>query len=358
MRAIVFADSHIGEYLEGHIDPQTGLNTRLMDTLDVWTWIHRLAHEKKTDLVIFAGDRFRLKRPPAWVRDLADERLIPFERDNIPLFLLLGNHDMYDKAGRWNSYGGVKTWGTSGKMLVFDQPSGTDFGGVHFQFLPFGYDAKLSFTKMDKNSPNVLVFHDSVIGCSKYQNILSREGIIQEDIDRPEFALCLGGHVHLKQELNFKNTTALHIGSPLERIEDGDQGRKGALIVDFNGSDIEMEFVESPLPRIVRATHDWSGDIEAALAIPNIEYNIVQLVVTYVSSIPNGLRRELMKKIIERGAAAADVRMQSEFKLIGGEEVNIKPMPLREEAVEWVRQTTKDENLAALAAKVIQRSGK
>ena len=358
MRVIVFSDCHIGEYSEGHVDPRTGLNTRLMDTLDVWTWIYRLAHEKKADLVIFAGDRFRLKRPPAWVRDLADERLIPFERDNISLFLLLGNHDMYDKAGRWNSYGGVKTWGKGGKIWVFDQPGGMEFGGIHFYFLPYGYDAKMSIPKLCENSSNVLIFHDDVIGCSKYQSIIAKEGIVQEGIDRSDFMLCLGGHVHLRQELSFKNTTALHIGSPLERIEDGEQGEKGALIVDFNGSDIEMEFVGSPLPRIVRTTHDWSGDIEAALAIPNIEYNIVQLVVTYVSSIPNGLRRELMKKLLERGAAAVDVRVQSEFKFVGGEEVNIKPMPLREEAVEWVRQMTKDDGLASLTAKVIQRSGK
>src|SRR5437773_4629176 len=99
MRLVVFSDGHIGEYGEGRIDPSTGLNTRLLDTLGVWDWVREQAKYEKADLVIFGGDRFKPHKPPTWMRDLADVRLNRFNLDNINIACLLGNHDNYDKGG-------------------------------------------------------------------------------------------------------------------------------------------------------------------------------------------------------------------------------------------------------------------
>lgn len=364
MRFVTFSDGHVGEYIEGYPDPITGLNTRLLDTLNVWTWVHQLAVERKADGVIFAGDRFKPKRPPSWMRDLADERLVPFIRDRIPVACLLGNHDMYDKAGRWNSYGGVNVWATKSQkdpVWVFDKPGVLDFCGVCLYFLPYGSSEKdIDFSDLNPDGTNICVFHDNVRGVSNYNGVTAQDGYTQASLDRSEFMLVLGGHVHLHQDLKFKNTTGLHIGSPLERVEDGDQGAKGALVIDVNGSDIEIEFVESPLPKIIRGTHSWTGDFDSVLAaIPNPQGNLVQMVVTHTTSVPPNTRRELVKRFREIGARAADVRLQAEFVLEGGDDIGQVPegMPLHEEAVEYVRRTTKDESLAAMTAEVIQRAG-
>lgn len=363
MKVLVFSDGHIGEYLEGYPDPTTGLNTRLLDTLNVWTWVYQLALDRKVDLVIFGGDRFRPKRPPSWMRDLADERLVPFQRDRIPLALLLGNHDMYDKGGRWNSYGGVKVWTTRQEqdpLWVFDKPGALDFCGTCFYFLPYGSTATdLVMTDLNPDGSNLLFFHDNIRGVSNYNGQIAQDGFAPADLDRSEFLLALGGHVHLRQDLNFQNTTGLHIGSPLERIEDGDQGAKGALILDINNGTVEIEFVESPLPKIIRASHSWTGDFDAAMAaMPNAPGNLVQLVVTHTTSVPPNTRRELVKRFRDIGARAVDVRLQAEFAMERKDVTHLiaEGLPLHDEAIEYVRHTTGDAALAELTAQVIRRT--
>lgn len=362
MRFVVFSDGHVGEYLEGYADPTTGLNTRLTDTLNVWTWVHDLAVERKADCVIFGGDRFKPKRPPAWMRDLADARLVPFRESGIPLAMLEGNHDQWDKARRWNTYGGITTWKQEKDALwVFDKPGALDFDGLCFYFLPYGASAAdIDSSDLNPDGTNVLIFHDDVAGLSNYGAFVSQCGHDRESIDREDFLVVMGGHVHLRQILPFQNTSALHIGSPLERIEDGDQGPKGALIVDIDGMDAQFEFVESPMPKIIRTSCAWNGDIDEVVSqVENPAGNIVQLVVSHVGQVPHGLRRELVKRLRDRGVGSADVRLQAEYALdLTGADVEIdaSSMSLDEECIAWAAKTTDDPKLVTYLEQVIKRT--
>lgn len=347
--------------MEGYSDPATGLNTRLQDTLNVWTWIYQLATDIKPDCVVFGGDRFKPKRPPAWMRDLADARLVPFRESEIPLALLEGNHDQWDKGRRWNTYGGITTWKHERDPIwVFDKPGALDFNGLCLYFLPYGSSEKdICFSDLNPDGTNVLVFHDDVAGLSNYGAFTSEVGHSRQGLDREEFMLVMGGHVHLRQELDFRNTTAFHIGSPLERIEDGDQGPKGAIIIDVDGTDVQMEFVESPMPKVVRTTFSWNGDVEECVAsVPNPQGNIVQLVVSHAGPVPHGLRREIIKRLREQGVGSADVKLQAEFVLdVKGENVKIdaSSMSLEEECVEWAKQTANDPKLVGYLEQVVKR---
>lgn len=264
MRLLVFSDGHIGEYPEGWIDPITGVNTRLSNTLDVWSWVLEEARERKVDAVVFGGDRFKPHRPPAWMRDYADERIADFRDSGIPLVLLKGNHDMLDKAGRWHSYGGVYAWRANVKIYVCDKPNILDFNGVNLYMLPFGH------TEVDygllPSGVNLLVFHDEVTSVSRYNGQVAKGGIPRNMIDREAWALVLGGHIHERQELPFKNTTAFHIGTPLERVEDLDKQSKGAILINVsNSGEIELEHLESPFPKVHRKCFSWSGSVDEIL---------------------------------------------------------------------------------------------
>lgn len=263
MRAIVFSDGHIGVYPEGYTDATTGLNTRLLDTLNVWDWVLETAQAKQADLVIFGGDRFKPHNPPAWMRDLADERMRRFAEAGMPLACLLGNHDQYDKSGRWTSYGGVRVF-MSSEVYLFTEPGTLDVTGARFHFLPYG--SKDQSLELSKTDPNIVIFHDDVKGVSQYGRMIAQNGLPQEVLDRPEYDLVLGGHVHLRQELPFHHVPAIHIGTPLERIEDGDQGEKGALLIETTSEGAQLEFIRSPFPRITRLDMLWSGEIEETLS--------------------------------------------------------------------------------------------
>lgn len=317
VRLIVFSDGHIGEYTEGSLDPKTGLNTRLLDTLNVWDWVRNLALSEKADLVVFGGDRFKPHNPPAWMRDLADERLNRFRVDGLRIACLLGNHDIYDKTGRWHSFNGVQVWNGfplresgGGNIGIFDKPGILDYNGIVFSFLPYGY--RELDRSLNPSDTNILFFHDSVIGLSRDGKYTANTGIVREAIDKEEFSLIMGGHIHLRQELAFQNAPALHIGTPLERIQDGDQGPKGAIILHVD-KEVTLEFRESPFPKVLHFAKHWNGDIDEILQLGSVEGNVVMLLVEHSGDAPNSIRRELEKRILASGAFSARVRLQAKI---------------------------------------------
>jgi DNA repair exonuclease SbcCD nuclease subunit len=311
VKVLFFSDGHIGEYPEGNVDPVTGLNTRLQDTLRVWDWAHKVALERGVDLVIFAGDRFRTNRPPTWMRDMADALLSQFARSGIQIACLLGNHDVYDKSARWNSWNGVQVWGDCSTIHVFDRPGKQlRMQEVTFHFLPYGFK-ELGYEI--EGRANVLVFHDDVRGVSSYGPVIAANGLDPAVVDRPGYLAVFGGHVHLRQELELQNTVGVHIGSPLERVQDGDQGPKGALLADIRDNDglVSLEFIESPLPKIVRQTLEWDSDVEVASGqVAQYIGNVVCLAVTHNGSATPRWRRQLEDLLRTRGAASAKVDLR------------------------------------------------
>jgi DNA repair exonuclease SbcCD nuclease subunit len=296
------------------------------------------------------------------MRDLADARLVPFRESRIPLALLEGNHDQWDKARRWNTYGGVNTWkATDDPIWVFDKPGALDLDGVCLYFLPYGaLGSDITFSDLNPDGTNILVAHDDVAGLSNYGAFISKVGLNRADIDREEFMLVMIGHVHLRQELNFKHTRAFHIGTPLQRVEDGEQGPKGALVIDIEGKNVSVEFVESPMPKIVRAHHEWVGDIEDCVSsVENVTGNIVILTITHSGTVPNGLRREVLKRFRALGVGSADVKLQAVFEhedAAGGDVEILGTLPLEEQCVDWARKTVQDDKLVGYLQQVIGRA--
>ena len=100
MRILHFADLHIGVENYGHIDPETGLSTRLLDFLQALDEVVEYALSQNIDLVLLAGDAYKSRDPnQTHQRELA-KRLATLSSAGIPIFLLLGNHDRPNAIGR------------------------------------------------------------------------------------------------------------------------------------------------------------------------------------------------------------------------------------------------------------------
>ena len=63
MKIIHFADLHLGVENYGHINPATGLSTRLLDFLAALDQVIDYALENKVDLVLFCGDAYKSREP-------------------------------------------------------------------------------------------------------------------------------------------------------------------------------------------------------------------------------------------------------------------------------------------------------
>jgi exonuclease SbcD len=88
------ADIHIGMENYGRVDPETGINARVMDFLRRLSDIGDYAIEQRVDVFVFAGDAYRTREPnPTHQREFA-RRIKRIADAGIPVILLVGNHDL------------------------------------------------------------------------------------------------------------------------------------------------------------------------------------------------------------------------------------------------------------------------
>ena len=100
MKIIHFADLHLGVENYGRINPQTGLSTRLEDFLRSFDELADYAIGQQVDLVLFCGDAYKTREPTQTQQREFARRINRIALAGIPVFLLTGNHDMPNAAGR------------------------------------------------------------------------------------------------------------------------------------------------------------------------------------------------------------------------------------------------------------------
>ena len=94
MRILHFSDVHIGVESYGRTDPATGLSTRLLDFLRSFDEVVDFAIEERVDLALFCGDAYKSRDPSQTHQREFARRIARLSFADIPVFLLLGNHDM------------------------------------------------------------------------------------------------------------------------------------------------------------------------------------------------------------------------------------------------------------------------
>jgi exonuclease SbcD len=94
MKLLHFADLHIGVETHGRPDPAGGLSTRLRDFLDVFDELVDTAVAERVDAVLFAGDAYKSRDPSQTHQREFARRIRRLADAGIPVFLLVGNHDV------------------------------------------------------------------------------------------------------------------------------------------------------------------------------------------------------------------------------------------------------------------------
>ena len=100
MKIIHFADLHLGVESYGRIDPASGLSTRLQDFLSALDQLVDYALENNVDLIIFCGDAYKSREPSQTQQREFAKRISRLSSGGVPIFLLVGNHDLPNAIGR------------------------------------------------------------------------------------------------------------------------------------------------------------------------------------------------------------------------------------------------------------------
>jgi len=267
LKILHFADLHLGVESYGHIDVVTGLSTRQNDILSSLDRVIDYALQNDIDLVLFAGDAYKSREPSQTQQREFAKRINRISGSGIPIFLLIGNHDLPNAVGRATSTEifdtlAIKNVHVSNKPDIFPIP--TKHGIIQIVSLPWlrrsallsKEDTKnLNFeqlnqrmqesltniintlaAKLDPGLPSILAAHIWVVGAKlgteKMMTIGQEHTLLLSNVANPAFDYIALGHIHKRQVLQ-ENPPVVYSGS-VEKLDFGDEDdEKGFYVIDI-----------------------------------------------------------------------------------------------------------------------------
>jgi len=353
IRVLHFADLHVGMENYGRLDPQTGISSRIRDFLDRLDEVIQYAFDYEADLVIFAGDAFKTRDPdPTQQREFA--RRIKRLADKIPVFMLVGNHDIPGMAARATSVDIFSTLEVP-NIVVGRTPGSqvlhTKRGPVFLAWMPFPVRNRLvtqeelkgaSVEELDRavertvssllaefareaaehDMPRVLVGHFSVSGAtygSERSVMLGRDIIIQKSaLADPAWDYVALGHIHKHQNLTAGERGDEGVGGrrippvvysgSLERIDFGEEVEdKGFCWLNLERGGIIWDFVKvhaRPF-RTIKVDAREEDDPTAVVVAKIQERDVAGAIVRVLIRLREGQETSLRRRAIENALAPA-----------------------------------------------------
>ncbi len=268
MKILHFADLHLGVETYGRIDPATGLSSRLLDFLNALDQVVDFAIENKVDLVLFCGDAYRSREPTQTHQREFAKRINRLSTSGIPIFLLVGNHDLPNAIGRAttteifdtlavkNVYvsnrpdiyhiptksGTIQVaslpWLRRGALLTRDETKNLTFDQIN-QRLEQALSSVIAsnVSKLAPKLPAILAAHVWVsgaqVGSERSMTIGQEHALLLSAVANPAFDYIALGHIHRHQVLG-SDPPVVYPGS-LERLDFSEEkDDKGFYLVEID----------------------------------------------------------------------------------------------------------------------------
>ncbi len=330
MKIIHFADLHLGVENYGHTNPETGLSTRFEDFTRAFDNLVEFAINEKVDLILFCGDAYKNREPTQTHQREFARRIKRLSENGIPVFLLVGNHDLPNAVGRAtameifdtlavdNVYVANKPdifriptksgviqiaalpWLRRSSLLIRDEIKNLDTNQIKDKLEEVLTGIINKYTgELDPSLPAVLAAHIWVTGSSsgseKSMSLGMEHGLLLSNVANPSFDYVALGHIHNRQVLT-DHPPVVYSGS-MERIDFGEEADdKGFYIVDIRTADsgkrtVGYEFHKIDGRRFITIKVNLKDDdinpsdtVIRAIAAQPVEDAIVRLQITSTES--------------------------------------------------------------------------
>jgi exonuclease SbcD len=366
MKIIHFADLHLGMENYGRLDPTTGLSSRLHDFIAVLDELVDFALDSHVDLVIFCGDAYKTREPGQTQQREFARRIGRLAAGNIPVFLLIGNHDLPNAIGRATATEifdtlAVKNVYVASRPDIFKIP--TAAGIVQVVAIPWLRRSTLlsredtknlnieqvhrkmeealtqvivsKTADLDPSLPAILAAHVWITGArvgSESLMAIGREpAVLLSNIVNPAYDYIALGHIH-KHQVLAENPPVVYAGS-LERIDFGEENdEKGFYVVhiltDSDGKrQVSYEFYPVKARRFltiaVTLGEDEGDPTNAVLASvaaqqEKIKDAVVRLNITMPSTLEGQLRDNEIRSALKDAhylSVTRDVHRETRLRL-------------------------------------------
>ena len=282
IKILHLADIHIGLENYGRLDPASGLNSRIVDFLRRMSQAIDHALEQEVDICLFAGDAYKNQRPNPTIQREFARRIRKLTEADVPVVLLVGNHDMStaDRAAssidifdtlrvpsvfvanrerlfqitcRRGQLLQVATvpYPQRSRLLSHDEfrnMSIEELDQALVDIVEQNITALAEEAQQNPTCPTVFVGHFSVrdaIQGSEQSVMLGRDVIIAKSaLANSVWDYVALGHIHKHQDLNLGSQPSIVYPGSLERIDFGEEKEiKGFVLVEVEKGKATWEFV-------------------------------------------------------------------------------------------------------------------
>jgi DNA repair protein SbcD/Mre11 len=287
MKVLHLSDIHMGSgFSHGRLDPETGTNSRLQDFVKSLSLCIDRAIEEPVDLVMFGGDAFPDATPAPYIQEVFAAQFRRLVDQQIPLILLVGNHDQHAQGQGGASLSIYRTLGVPG-VVVGDRLAThriqTTSGDLQIVTMPWinrsalltrPESEKLSLPELnellisrlepalegeirqlDPQLPTVLLGHlmvdNAKLGAEKLLAVGRGFTVPLGLLTRDCFDYVALGHVHRHQNLNQANNPPVVYPGSIERVDFSEEKEeKGYVLISIDPltqpRQVDWEFC--PLP--------------------------------------------------------------------------------------------------------------
>jgi exonuclease SbcD len=339
------ADVHFGMENYGKIDQKTGIHSRLLDFNKALNFCIDRGIDEKIDFFLFAGDAYKTANPSPTQQRLLMRSLLRLHEKNIPVIIIVGNHDnplSFGKANALDIFGDIPLEGfhVIAKPMILKLATKT--GPVQIVGIPWPtrntiamnqqhlhksaheiteYISKAVTTiitdfarQLDPNIPSVLSSHltvsSGIFSGSEKRAVYGNDPLfLPSQLAIPPFDYVGLGHLHRHQNLNPNGYPAVVYSGSIERVDFGERKEdKGFCLVQIEEKGkTSYEFIKTPMrPFIQIEAHLEAGDGQTEQLLQEIKkYNITDAVVKILYHIPPGKKDRVDLPTIQNACSAA-----------------------------------------------------
>jgi exonuclease SbcD len=364
MKILHFADLHLGVETYGRVDPATGLSSRFLDFLSALDRVVDFALDNRVDLVLFCGDAYKTREPTQTQQREFARRINRLATSGVPIFLLVGNHDLPNAIGRAttpeifdtlaiinvyvSSRPGIYPIPTSGGTIqIVSLPwlrrssllSKENTRGLNFEQINQRLQQALTDTiatlipKLDPTLPAILAAHVWVtgaqVGSERSMTIGQEQTVLLSNIAHPAFDYVALGHIHKHQVLR-ESPPVVYAGS-LERTDfSEEEDAKGFYLVEIGPGEagrrrVSVEFhpVEGRRFLTIDVTIppqdiDPTSTVLQAIAAHEVKDAIVRLNISLPADIEAQLRDNDVRNALKEAhyfTIARDIQRETRLRL-------------------------------------------
>lgn len=281
VKLLHLSDIHMGSGLiHGHINPETGLNTRLEDFVASLSRCIDRALSEPVNLVLFGGDAFPDATPPPVVQQAFAQQFQRLVKAHIPTVMLVGNHDQHSQGMGGASLCIYRTlgvpdvivgdslathhidtqtgpvqvitlpWLTHSTLLTRPETEGLSLGDINELMLDrLRVALEAEIRQLDPDIPSILLAHlmtdTARYGAEKFLAVGKGFTVPMALLARPCFDYVALGHVH-KHQILCQSPPVVYPGS-IERVDFSEEKEdKGFVLAEIQPGHTLVNFCSLP----------------------------------------------------------------------------------------------------------------